>query len=115
MKPIGLLSRLPKLPAVDPSDAIIVRAVLDLARNLGLRTVAEGVEDESTWRTLQALGCDAAQGFHLGRPMPAGDVPGFLDGYPTSVESRSSSVSRRTTRRTSPSRQNTTGGRVTLL
>jgi diguanylate cyclase (GGDEF)-like protein len=99
----------------DPSDAIIVRAVVDLARNLGLRTVAEGVEDEATWEALLALGCDAAQGFHLGRPMPADAVPAWLQAQETSVSSRSSSVSRRTTMRASPSRQNTTGGLVTLL
>jgi diguanylate cyclase (GGDEF)-like protein len=99
----------------DPSDAIIVRSVVDLARNLGLRTVAEGVEDEATWEALLALGCDAAQGFHLGRPMPAAAVPGWLEAQNTSVASRSSSLSRRTTNLAEPSRQNTTGGLVTLL
>jgi len=53
----------------DVDDAVIVRSVIDLARNLGLRTVAEGVEDEMTWSTLTDLGCDKAQGFVLARPM----------------------------------------------
>ena len=55
----------------DPNDAIIVRSVIDLGRNLGLETVAEGVEDHDTWSELSALGCDSAQGFFLARPMEA--------------------------------------------
>jgi EAL domain-containing protein (putative c-di-GMP-specific phosphodiesterase class I) len=56
------------------SDAAIVRATIDMARTLGLRTVAEGVEDAPGLATLRELGCDLAQGFHLGRPMPAAQV-----------------------------------------
>ncbi|MDQ6815952.1 MAG: EAL domain-containing protein [Actinomycetota bacterium] len=56
---------------IDPADAIIVRSTLDLARNLGLRTVAEGVEDSATLAHLRRLGCDFAQGFHLSRPLPS--------------------------------------------
>lgn len=59
---------------VDPSDAVIVRSVIELAHNLGLSTVAEGVEDEATWRELRAAGCDLAQGYHLARPMPADEL-----------------------------------------
>ena len=55
----------------DPNDAIIVRSVIDLGHNLGLETVAEGVEDLDTWEQLATLGCDSAQGFFLARPMPA--------------------------------------------
>ncbi len=54
----------------DLDDAVIVRSVVDLARNLGLQTVAEGVEDADTWEQLCALGCDSAQGYFLARPMP---------------------------------------------
>jgi diguanylate cyclase (GGDEF)-like protein len=57
--------------AVDASDAAIVRSTIDLAHNLGLRVVAEGVESEDAWRHLGALGCDYAQGFYLSRPLPA--------------------------------------------
>jgi EAL domain-containing protein (putative c-di-GMP-specific phosphodiesterase class I) len=57
--------------AVDASDAAIVRSTIDLAHNLGLRIVAEGVESEDAWRHLEALGCDYAQGFFLSRPLPA--------------------------------------------
>ncbi|WP_433216078.1 putative bifunctional diguanylate cyclase/phosphodiesterase [Dactylosporangium sp. CS-047395] len=56
--------------ATDPDDAAIVRSMIDLARALGLRVVAEGVEDERTWRMLVAAGCDVAQGWYFARPMP---------------------------------------------
>jgi EAL domain-containing protein (putative c-di-GMP-specific phosphodiesterase class I) len=55
----------------DPNDAIIVRSVIDLGHNLGLQTVAEGIEDRDTWEQLTNLGCDSAQGYFLARPMPA--------------------------------------------
>jgi diguanylate cyclase (GGDEF)-like protein/PAS domain S-box-containing protein len=55
----------------DESDRIIVRSTIDLAHNLGLRVVAEGVEDEATADLLAQLGCDQAQGYHFSRPMPA--------------------------------------------
>ncbi len=55
----------------DPSDAAIVRSTIDLAHNLGLRVVAEGVESHEAWRRLEDLGCDLAQGFHVSRPVPA--------------------------------------------
>jgi diguanylate cyclase (GGDEF)-like protein len=57
-----------------PSDAAIVRATIDLAHGLGLRAVAEGVEDAITLSALGELGCDVAQGFHLARPMPAEEL-----------------------------------------
>jgi hypothetical protein len=51
-------------------DAVIVRSTVDLGRNLGLRVVAEGVEDPATWQELDALGCDAIQGYYVSRPVP---------------------------------------------
>jgi EAL domain-containing protein (putative c-di-GMP-specific phosphodiesterase class I) len=57
--------------AVDASDAAIVRSTIDVAHDLGLRVVAEGVESEDAWRHLEALGSDRAQGFYLSRPLPA--------------------------------------------
>jgi diguanylate cyclase (GGDEF)-like protein len=54
----------------DPDDAAIVRSMIDLARALGLRIVAEGVEDDRTWRMLVEAGCDLAQGWYFARPMP---------------------------------------------
>jgi diguanylate cyclase (GGDEF)-like protein len=55
-------------------DAVIVRSTIELARNLGLETTAEGVEDESVCAQLTAWGCDFAQGFLLGRPVRGSDV-----------------------------------------
>ncbi|BCJ54558.1 hypothetical protein Asp14428_60330 [Actinoplanes sp. NBRC 14428] len=57
--------------AAHTGDAAIVRSVIALADSLGLRVVAEGVEDERTWRLLAADGCHAAQGWFHARPMPA--------------------------------------------
>ncbi|HLZ68751.1 MAG TPA: EAL domain-containing protein [Dehalococcoidia bacterium] len=56
----------------DPPAHAVVRSVIELAHNAGLVVVAEGVENQETWDALVALGCDAAQGFFVGRPMPAG-------------------------------------------
>jgi EAL domain-containing protein (putative c-di-GMP-specific phosphodiesterase class I) len=58
----------------DDNDAVIVRSTIDLAHNLGLRVVAEGVEDYETWMQLAELGCDLAQGFYISRPVPAGQL-----------------------------------------
>jgi EAL domain-containing protein (putative c-di-GMP-specific phosphodiesterase class I) len=55
----------------DESDLIIVRSTINLAHDLGLKIIAEGVEDEPTLEHLSMLGCDLAQGFHLSRPLAA--------------------------------------------
>ena len=62
----------------DASDAVIVRSTIDLAHNMGLSVVAEGVEDEATLRRLRELGCDIVQGYHLSRPLPADDIAKWL-------------------------------------
>ncbi|HYN93676.1 MAG TPA: EAL domain-containing protein [Pilimelia sp.] len=67
--------------ARDPDDAAIVRSIIELAGALGLRVVAEGVEDESIWRALHAAGCDVAQGWFYARPMPADDLVTWLNRY----------------------------------
>jgi EAL domain-containing protein (putative c-di-GMP-specific phosphodiesterase class I) len=54
-----------------PADAAIVRTTVDLAHSLGLRLVAEGIEDAESVRLLAGLGCDVGQGYHIARPMPA--------------------------------------------
>ncbi len=61
------------------NDSAIVRHTINLAHSLGLKVVAEGVEDESTWDELRTLGCDFAQGYYLGRPMPAAEIKNWLD------------------------------------
>ena len=60
----------------DIDDAKIVRSTIELAHNLGLSVVAEGVETAKAWRLLVALGCDQGQGYFIGRPMPHAD---FID------------------------------------
>jgi diguanylate cyclase (GGDEF)-like protein len=67
--------------ASDPRVLMIVRSVADLARNMGMDTVAEGVEDSQIWGTLQELGIGQAQGYHLSKPMPAAEFPAWLDRY----------------------------------
>jgi diguanylate cyclase (GGDEF)-like protein len=64
----------------DGQGAAIVRSVIDLGHHLGLEVVAEGVETADTLGELRELGCDAAQGFVLLRPMPADDVTSWLLG-----------------------------------
>jgi EAL domain-containing protein (putative c-di-GMP-specific phosphodiesterase class I) len=59
--------------AEDPNSALIVSSVVELGHNLGMTLVAEGVEDEVAMDALAGLGCDIAQGYHLTRPIPAGD------------------------------------------
>ena len=60
-------------------DAVIVRSTVDLGRNLGLRVVAEGVEDSLTLQQLDVLGCDAIQGYYISRPMPSHDLIPWLE------------------------------------
>jgi diguanylate cyclase (GGDEF)-like protein len=57
----------------DQDDAKIVRSTIDLAHNLGLSVVAEGVENQAILDQLAALNCDEAQGYHISRPMPTAD------------------------------------------
>ena len=62
----------------EPDLEAIVRSIIELARNLRLETVAEGVEDERVCERLVKLGCDYAQGFALARPMAADAMRGWL-------------------------------------
>jgi PAS domain S-box-containing protein len=55
---------------IDPASRRVVEAVVSLAKGFGLKTIAEGVEDEQTYTQLVELGVDEAQGFHLGLPRP---------------------------------------------
>ncbi len=67
--------------AHDSEDLIIVRSISDLASNLSLHVVAEGVEDPQAWGHLAMLRCGAVQGFHLARPMDANDLLPWLVQY----------------------------------
>jgi EAL domain-containing protein (putative c-di-GMP-specific phosphodiesterase class I) len=60
------------------NDEVIVRSTIELGHNLGLRVVAEGVEDGETLDELRRLGCDEAQGYHLSRPVPAAELERWL-------------------------------------
>ncbi|HVF73580.1 MAG TPA: EAL domain-containing protein [Acidimicrobiales bacterium] len=70
----------------DESDALIVRSTIGLARSLGLRVVAEGVETEEAWARLVALGCDVAQGYYLCKPKPADELASWLASVPIAAE-----------------------------
>jgi len=63
----------------DENSAAIVRATVELGHSLGLDVVAEGVEDGLTLARLASLACDRAQGFHIAKAMPAGDVARWID------------------------------------
>lgn len=64
----------------DNGARAIVRAVIDLADDLGLRVVAEGIEDRATWEALESLGCEAAQGYYFAPPLAAEDVARWAAG-----------------------------------
>ncbi|MEI6987528.1 MAG: EAL domain-containing protein [Rhodospirillaceae bacterium] len=59
-------------------SAAIVRTIIQMASNLGLSTIAEGVENLATMNELRSLGCDEVQGFHIARPMPADAFAEFV-------------------------------------
>jgi len=59
-------------------DATIVRSTIELAHSMGLKVVAEGVEDPRGWNLLRRLGCDYAQGYLISRPLPAANVAAFV-------------------------------------
>jgi diguanylate cyclase (GGDEF)-like protein len=63
----------------DDNDAVIVRSIIDLARNLRLEVIAEGVETAETWNALRAMGCDTAQGYFTSRPLSAGALAAWLE------------------------------------
>jgi diguanylate cyclase (GGDEF)-like protein len=62
-------------------DAAIVKAVITLGSSMGMKVVAEGVEDQEQLDALADYGCDQIQGYHFSRPMPAAMVPGYLAGF----------------------------------
>jgi EAL domain-containing protein (putative c-di-GMP-specific phosphodiesterase class I) len=62
----------------DQGDVTIVRSTIDLAHNLGLTVVAEGVETTDTMNRLRELGCDEMQGYLLSRPQPVLDFVAWM-------------------------------------
>ena len=65
----------------DETLRAIYNASLSLARELGIETVAEGVEDRNDWELLRRTGCDLAQGYFIARPMPAADFPAWIQSW----------------------------------
>ncbi|MES1171535.1 MAG: EAL domain-containing protein, partial [Actinomycetota bacterium] len=61
-------------------DLIIVRSTISLAAALGLRVVAEGIEDQATAEALRDLGCPIGQGYHLGFPVPPTEIEALFEG-----------------------------------
>ena len=66
----------------DATTATIVRSTIDLGHSLGLKVVAEGVEDEVDLRTLRLFGCDQAQGYFMSKPLPVKDLEQWLQESP---------------------------------
>ena len=61
----------------DRESHSIVKSSLDLCRELGLRSVAEGVESRAHWTALSKMGCDVVQGYYIARPFPIDQLPGW--------------------------------------
>ena len=71
--------------ASNHNDAVIVRSTVELGHNLGLKVVAEGVEDQAAWDKLKGLGCDSAQGYYMSRPLPSVDFLAWLQKSPWGI------------------------------
>ena len=67
----------------DADMMTIVRSTIELGHNLGLKVVAEGIEDSKGYALLRGLGCDVAQGYYISPPMPAEALPAWLNGSVT--------------------------------
>jgi diguanylate cyclase (GGDEF)-like protein len=65
----------------DENDLIIVRSTINMAHDLGLKTIAEGVEDTATLSELDELGCDQVQGYHFSKPVPADTFISWADAF----------------------------------
>lgn len=65
----------------DENDAAIVHSIIELAHNLGLQTVAEGVENDQTWSWLRTWDCDYAQGYYVSHPLSLAEFENYLDTY----------------------------------
>ena len=76
----------------DTRNAIVVRSTIELAHNLGLRTVAEGIEDAFTFERLRELGCELAQGFHMSKPLPAAALALWWDVHAERAPTPSSAI-----------------------
>jgi diguanylate cyclase len=69
------------------SDISIVRSTIDLAHNLNLEVVAEGIENQASWDLLAKMGCDYGQGYFMGKPMPVTQYAEWLEKWTNKLES----------------------------
>lgn len=72
--------------ASDEQDQLIVKSTLDLAHGMRLRVCAEGIEDQASWGKLRGWGCEHAQGFFMGRPMPPEKLAEWAGNFRTWAE-----------------------------
>ncbi len=75
---------------IDKDSEAIVRSTIDLAHDLGLKVVAEGVESEAVWHRLNALRCDQAQGYYISKPMPVELFPAWVTQYHAGIPTANS-------------------------
>ena len=66
----------------DPVDCAIVEATIRLAHSIGIRVVAEGIEDQQTWSSLVVNRCELVQGYALSKPLPAAELEQLLRAEP---------------------------------
>jgi EAL domain-containing protein (putative c-di-GMP-specific phosphodiesterase class I) len=64
----------------------IYNASLSLAQHLGMKSVAEGVEDRADWDFVRSTGCNHAQGYFIAKPMPADEIPGWITTWEANVK-----------------------------
>jgi EAL domain-containing protein (putative c-di-GMP-specific phosphodiesterase class I) len=79
----------------DSEDAAIVRSTIGLAHELGLKVVAEGVEDQATWDLLAGLNCDVIQGYYVSRPLAPRRAAAWLTTHRADACRRLGTMSRR--------------------
>ena len=70
----------------DRDSAAIVHSTIELCHTLSLRAIAEGVEEESVWQALAQEGCDAAQGYYVGKPLPVADFKAWASASPWNAQ-----------------------------
>jgi len=73
--------------SAEPNVATVIQGMIELAHAVDLTVVAEGVEDAKTWEFLVDADCDAIQGYHLSRPMPPNELPGWLEAHERAARS----------------------------
>lgn len=72
----------------DENDRKIVKSTIDLGHNLGLKVVAEGIENLAVWDLLKGMGCDFGQGYYMSKPMPADDFIPWLLQWRSATEAK---------------------------